>query len=351
MSKRYGVVRTDRLGDVILTLPTASAIKRAEPDAEVFFVVRRYAAPLLRGNPFVDRVVVAEDLFEGTGLWERVRRIRALRLDVAFLVYPRFGLASAFRLAGVPVRVGSGYRWYSFLFNRKVYEHRKDAKRHELEYNLALLERVGVPVETGVDKVEFGLRPAPDAVESVRRILAERDVEEGAALIGMHPGSGGSAADLPIERFAALARRVAESLPVRVVVTGAEGERPLAARLAETSNRAIDLAGALSLTELVALIDGCAVFVANSTGPLHIAAALGKAVVGFYPTFAAASKERWGPYGSKRAVLEPTSEGEGAERDMASVDLDAAFVEIEKFFNLSEFHRDEESSRQSGLSE
>jgi ADP-heptose:LPS heptosyltransferase len=351
MSKRYGVVRTDRLGDVILTLPTASALKRAEPDAEVVFVVRRYAAPLLRGNPFVDRVVVLEELFENAGFGERVRRIRALRLDVVFLVYPRFALAAAFRLAGVPVRVGSGYRWYSFLFNRKVYEHRKDAKRHELEYNLGLLERVGVSAESGFDNVEFGLRPVPEAVESVRRILAERGVKENEALVALHPGSGGSAADLPIEKFATLARRVAASLRARVVVTGSEGERPLAARLAETSNRAIDLAGALSLTELVALIDRCAVFVANSTGPLHIAAAVGTPVVGFYPTFAAASKERWGPYSSQRAVLEPTSRSEGDERDMASVDLDAAFVEIEKFYKLSEFHSDENSPRQTGLSE
>ena len=71
-----------------------------------------------------------------------VAEVRTRNFDLVFHTHPSLRLALMTWLAGIPVRVGTGYRWYSFLFNRKVWEHRSDARFHELEYNLHLLNVV-----------------------------------------------------------------------------------------------------------------------------------------------------------------------------------------------------------------
>ena len=89
-----------------------------------------------------------------------------------------------------------------------------------------------------------------------------------------------------------------------IILTGSNSEIELCERLA-IGNNAINLSGKFSLEELIALISISDLFVANSTGPLHIAAALGKPVVGFYPPVPALSATRWGPYTNKKALFIP----------------------------------------------
>src|SRR3972149_8448393 len=138
--RRFLIVRTDRIGDVILTLPMARALKLRRPDAHVAVLIRSYTAELARADRNVDEIIALDG---GRPSWTgTIARLREAQFDVVFHTHPMARLAFIALLAGIPVRVGTGFRWYSFLFNRRVYEHRKDAARHELEYNLNLLGAV-----------------------------------------------------------------------------------------------------------------------------------------------------------------------------------------------------------------
>jgi ADP-heptose:LPS heptosyltransferase len=155
-------------------------------------------------------------------------------------------------ITGIPIRIGTGYRWYSFLFNRKVYEHRKDAQRHELEYNLNLLQAIGCSVSH--EAIVPRLKIHPSAADKVSRVLEDKGIRESDQIVILHPGSGGSARDWAPGNFGELARRL-ETLPgVRVIITGGKGEHEIVSHVHSFVPRlGIAIVDSLSLSEYAAL--------------------------------------------------------------------------------------------------
>lgn len=296
------IFRTDRIGDVVLTLPLASALRRQYPGERVLFCAQRYAAAIPRLCPDVDEVVeIAERDVRNPFPLARLLRQRQVRL--VLFAYPRPGLALAAALARVPLRVGTAYRWYAPLFTHRHHEHRRESVRHERDYNLSLLGALGSVPE------DF---PAPrlvlDAAQRTagRRILEESGIAAGRVVL-LHPGSGGSAKDWPMERMSALARDVmARHADVRVLFSASTEELPRVRALREgLDHRAHVLPRGLALTELAAVLAAVDCVVANSTGPLHMAAALGTPVLGLYPFQRECHPRRWGPLGTATRVLMP----------------------------------------------
>jgi heptosyltransferase-3 len=141
---------------------------------------------------------------------------------------------------------------------------------------------------------------------SVETHLRELGVKEGEPLIVLHPGSHGSARNWSPEKFAELAGLLAGHKDVRLVVTGGSGEEEIAQEVINHAGpRALKLVDTFSLLEYAALAKRASLFVANSTGTLHIAAAVGTPVIGFFPQQPSLSAKRWGPYASKRMLFTP----------------------------------------------
>lgn len=299
------IIRTDRIGDVTLTLPMAHAIKKFYPGAQVAFLVREYTRPLAENNKYIDETIVLKEKNGKILYGENIELLK--KFDVCFLVHPTFELALLVYLSGIKIRAGTGYRWYSFLFNRKIYEHRKYAEKHELEFNLSMLNVIGINYETMADNIDFGLCPDVGATEKVKAYLKNNGIDPESKLIIVHPGSGGSSVDLPFDKMKQLTTKLSEINGVEILITGGKPEAELCSRLI-VSKKTKNLAGVFNLKELIALISLSDILIANSTGPIHIAAALNKFVVGFYPKVVSCSAERWGPYTDNKAVFKPEME-------------------------------------------
>jgi heptosyltransferase-3 len=139
----YVVARTDRIGDLMLSLPVAEAIKTIQPEARVIYVVSPQTSELAAACPFVDSVIQYDESGRDPGEFFRLlSRLRQLRADTALILRPVFMVGLACLFAGIPRRVGTAYRFCSPLFNRRVKEHRKFADKHELDYNLNILRAV-----------------------------------------------------------------------------------------------------------------------------------------------------------------------------------------------------------------
>ncbi|MCZ6774984.1 MAG: glycosyltransferase family 9 protein [Ignavibacteria bacterium] len=300
--KRILLVRTDRLGDVILTLPLLPHLRKCFPDAYVALLLRRYTGAIAEGNPYVDELLWYDDEQHLLPFRAMLQTIRKKRFDAVIVVYPTTRLAWLIFRAGIPFRIGTGYRYYSILFNRKVWEHRKDAKRHEVEYNLMLLKELNCKVE---GKPEFFI-DIPSHVESrVKSLLESSSKKVIDPMVIIHPGTGGSAREWPAADFGRLAGRFLAN-GVQVYITGARGEEQKVQEvLSATGGKAIPFVGRVDLKELAALIRSASLFVSNSTGPLHLAVAVGTPVVGLYPQHTAMSAKRWGPYSGRNRVLVP----------------------------------------------
>lgn len=302
--KNILLVRTDRIGDVILTLPAAAVLKKHFPGCKVTFLVREYTKELAANNPYVDDILLLNEKNGKPEFFSNYKKIADKKFDTVITVFPRFRIALLLFYAGVSCRIGTGYRWYSFLFNKRIYEHRKNGHKHELIHNINLLKAIGVDESITEENCVYGLSPSGVNKDTIEKVFASFNIDPNRKTIIVHPGSGGSAVDLPVEKMKALAELCAGIQNVNVIITGDKKEESICTSF-KTGENVFNLCGMFNLGELVALINRADLLIANSTGPIHIAAALGKHVIGFFPKIKAQSPARWAPFTAKKKIFVP----------------------------------------------
>jgi heptosyltransferase-3 len=299
--EKFLIVRTDRIGDVILSTPVPEALKRRYSESRVAMLVSPYTKDLLKNNPWVDEVVT-----DGNGGFkgfiELIKMLRRKKFDVVVLLRPTLRLAFLLFFSGIKARIGTGYRAYQFLFNYKIYQHRKTIKKHELEYNLDMLS----PLEVSSEKILPRIYLSPEEENSSRKIYDDLNIKEDDLKIVIHPGSGGSSLNYPLEKFVILADKLIEELSAMIILTGNKKELMQSEKMKSLMKyQPFDLTGKTDLRELCSLLKGADLLISNSTGPMHIAAAVGTPVVALFSPLNAASPKRWGPYGEGNEVIMP----------------------------------------------
>jgi ADP-heptose:LPS heptosyltransferase len=323
------VVRNDRLGDVVLILPFLEALHQALPTAQIDVLVRRELADIFLHHPIVHRVLPDE----GEPASALAVKIRAGDYDAIIVINPTWRNGWAAWRSGTPIRVGQGNRAFGLFFNRRVYFHRSRMERHEAEYHLLYLEGLGIVPPPALPQPRITVDP--EAGERVTALLGEAGWDGKKALVGLHPGSGGSSRTWGLPNYAALAQRLLDT-GCAVVVTGGAGEAD-AVELGRKPG-VINMVGRTDLRELIALLAQVRVFVSADTGPMHLCGALGTPTVSVFSPQRGNSPERWHPLGNRWVALKP----EGVEcgkcgRDacpdpncMARVSVDAVFTAIER---------------------
>lgn len=290
--RRIAVVRDDRLGDVVLTLPAIDALRRTYPDAELVAVVAPSLAELVARTAGVDRV--CEATFD---LRDAVERLRALAPDLLVCISRSPVQALAAWRAGIAQRVGPGRRWYSRAFNRRVEVSRRAGGRHEVEYALDFAHRAGACAAPA----RFPLDLRGEDRAAAERTLAA--LPRGAPFVVLHPGRGGSCPGWPVECFMDLAAGLLGAGIGVVLSIGPADE--VEARAFGGRN---ELAGRITtlrdpLPVLAAILERAAAVVASSTGPLHLAAAVGSSTLALHAPWPGCAPERWGPYADRGWAL------------------------------------------------
>jgi ADP-heptose:LPS heptosyltransferase len=303
--EKFLVVRTDRMGDVILSTPVLEAIKSTLPQSRVTIMVSPYTKDVLNNNPHLDDVIIDDhkNMHRGIkGFFRLAGKLRNEKFDVSVLLHPTFRLASLLFLSRISYRIGTGYRWYQIFFNRKVYQHRKKNLKHESDYNMDLLKPLGISSQRIFPKVYLS-----KAEENFAdRIFEDFKIKKEDIVLAIHSGSGNSSLNLPIKRLAQAADSLIQNMKARVILTGTEEERGLA-NLMESymRNKPINLVGQTNLRELASLLKRVDVLISNSTGPMHLSAALGTPTVAIFCPVFAAGPIRWGPCGEGHEVVLP----------------------------------------------
>lgn len=289
------IVRLGGIGDAVLALPVATAVRAACSGARISMLVAESAAPIFDGHPDVQRVKTA------TGN-ERLRDLIGLfrdEVDAVVFLMPYRRLMWAAWLAGVRIRVATGYRLHSILANRRVYQHRKYFTKHESEYNLDLLRGLGIE---------------PVSLQTPSLVLAESERRWGMDRIGLlpprrvvvHPG-GVTSRRWSSRRYWDLACRMTEQ-GVGIVLTGSAAEQAVLFNEVPDARRERNgiahLMGQLQLRELMAVIAASQALVSGSTGPAHLAAALGVPTVSLFDPRGLSAPIRWRPLGNG-VVLRP----------------------------------------------
>jgi ADP-heptose:LPS heptosyltransferase len=298
------VSRTDAIGDVVLTLPVAGWLKLRYPSCRVVLLGRSYTAAVAAACPWVDAFLDVDKLAQLPAK-EQLTQFQRWEATAIVHVFPNKWLAQLAQQAGIPVRIGTRNRMFHWLScNRLVALSRRHSPLHEAELNLQLLAPLGYQQPLALPAIAELVRllPAVPLPPQFQQVLAAR--QPGQLNIILHPRSRGSAREWGLVHFGQLARLLhAAGHRVFVSGTAAEGEE-LAPWLREhTAYLAADLTGQLALPEFLAFIAAADGLVAGSTGPLHLAAALGRHALGLYPPIKPMHPGRWGPLGPHAAYL------------------------------------------------
>lgn len=283
--KRLLIVGPGGLGDTVLTLPALRRIRQASPTTEITWVGRRAYAGIVALMGVAD--------FEASEDFAARFDPRAFDAILSFADLGADFFGGMERLAGVALRIGpAAARQRPRWFNQLVWTSRFGRPRHEAQRDLRLLRPFGAGAAAGGSELRASMSlRAPEAA-------LPADLTAGGAVV-LHPFSMGHAREWPVDHWKSLAHALV-SQGRGVVFTGsaAEGERFAAAwPRAERPAGVHDAFGRLDLTQLAALLGRAAAVVACSTGPLHLAAALGTPTLGLYVPRKGLGVERWAALG------------------------------------------------------
>ncbi len=303
-----------------MTVPLLVALKKTFPRASVTFLVSNTTAPLFQGQPFFDELWTYDPTgrHQGRrGFKQLVRTLGGAAFDAALMVYPERRLSWAMVRAGVPMRVGTGRRWWSWMYTRRVRHSRKAVEKHEADYNLDLLRALGSAATLEYPRLEVS-----DAhLAEVKTRLQALGHNRSKPLILVHPGGRGSSANWQPQCYAALLTCLAEDLTCTLVLTGTGKELDLARKI-ETMAKALAprpwkgqlkvMDPAVALNQLPALMATGAMVICGNTGPMHIAAAVGTPVTAVFPPSGVTGPKRWGPLAKEGMIF--TASGDPHER-------------------------------------
>ncbi|MBI3321471.1 MAG: lipopolysaccharide heptosyltransferase II [Candidatus Omnitrophica bacterium] len=302
--KRILVIRLDRLGDVVLSTPVLQALREHVPHAFIAMMVRPACRDVVAGHPSLNEVIVYEKEGAQRSLLGTVRFARGLRryaFDTALILHPTNRSHWIPRLAGIPVRIGYN-RKSAWLLTHRLPHRKQRGDKHEAEYTLELLRIFGL--HPG--------RPHPlvsvqaGAQERLASVLTDQGFNATARVVAIHPAASCPSKRWMPERFAEVADRLIEQVNVQVVLVAGVAEiGPARAVEGAMRHRALNLAGKLSVAELAALLQRCALLISNDSGPVHVAAAVGTPVVAIFGrNQRGLSSRRWGPLGEGHVILQ-----------------------------------------------
>lgn len=315
-SPRILISRLSAIGDCILTMPLATALRRAFPGAFIAWGVQGASAPLIERHPCVDLAmcISKQEFSSPLGLWKLRQRLQAQKFDIAIDPQGLTKSALVSWLSGAPRRIGFARpvaREISPWLQTDLVHSRQP---HVVDRYLELLKPLGVKEP----QVEFQFPSDAAARVQLTPFLDQPRLRQGFAVV--NPGAGWDSRLWPVERYGEVAKFLASAHRLSTVVVWAgERERAWAEEIAKFSENNAILAPKTSLLELGELLRHARIFVGSDTGPLHMAAAVGVSCVGIHgPT----RPENSGAYGTGHKAVQAYYQG-GTSRERRSAGNEA----------------------------
>lgn len=303
MSKKALLVRLDKIGDLVLTIPADQQPSLAE--YQCTWIVSQ-------GMGFVpSHAVPQRRFFELEKNWSlsNFKKLQTLlkeiEPDVTISFQAPWWVNFAFFIHGVKKRIGVLSKWHSYLFlNTGIRQKRSDAEYNELEYNHQLVHQ-GMGDTRTITYPYLTLAPEELSSTPLPELPSEYVV--------VHPGMAGSARNWTTPQYVELIEKLSEK--VSVIITGTKADAPyiapiqtaisLKSSIGETFKNVYWFNEKLHLKQLLLVLSQAKHVVAPSTGVLHLAASLGTSVTGIYSPVRVQKATRWGPKGKNAKTLTP----------------------------------------------
>ena len=305
--QRILILRTDRLGDVLLSTPVVKALRQSFPQSYISMLVSPYTKDVLDGNLALDEIITFDkDAKNSQGWWATFTFIQFLRkkkFDLAIVLHPTIRMHLLTFLAGIPKRLGYD-RKFGFLLTDRIKHTKQYGQKHESEYALDLVRYLGI---VPIDKTLF-MPIKQESEKWVEVLFSQAQIKDSDKLLVIHPAASCHSRIWPGERFAQVADKLAGQYGFKVIiVSGPKDIQKAEVVIKNMRIKALNLAGKTSISQLASLLNRCQLFISTDSGPMHIASALGVPVITIFGrSQAGLSPQRWGSLGEKSRVLHKT---------------------------------------------
>ena len=330
------VIRNDKLGDFMLAWPAFAMLKASEPSLKLTALVPAYTVDIAHACPYLDNVIIDAPKGDKAAFQRVINEIKAQRFDAMISFFSNTHNAKLAWKCRIPYRLAPATKWVQFFYNHRLTQRRSQSTKPEFEYNLdlarAFLRDHKIPVvEPHTPYLSF----EQSAVDFQREFLCgQLNIDTSKKWIFLHSGSGGSANNLSLTQYAQLIQGLLRHLDVYVILTAGPTESEKAHELAglvqdprvviyDKNNGLVDFALSLACAD---------VFIAGSTGPLHLSGALNVPTIGFYPSRRSATPLRWQPINDahKHLAFCPPND-KASQTDLTQIKIEEKLDDIIRF--------------------
>ena len=286
------------LGDSVMSLPGLELFQRVHPSAELTMLVKPGLSLFWSMHPFLDRILPLEEGIKGT--CSTVRLVKQGHYSCAYILPHSLRSALIPFLARIPSRVGLPGPFRHSLLTEVVPPPSDHQQQHQAYEYMNLL----APGMEGSLKIESRLQPPPEAYENAQHLLQGAD----RPFVVLVPGAArGPSKQWPAHHFIALGKKLVAQGGLHVVALGTGAETPLCQGVVSSIGKpAMDLSGRTTLTDLASILREASAVVANDSGAMHLASAVGTPVVGL---FGLTDPKKTGPLGSASRVIQKSKNG------------------------------------------
>ena len=312
--KNILIVRTDRIGDVVLTTPAIKVLRQAYPAARISILVAPLTKDLVTGNLYLDEIIVDDrrGVHRGIfGFWHLASVLRQKKFDLAIVYHTKKRTNFLCWAAGIPRRTGCKNEKFGFLLNDPIRDERHFGKQHEAQYCLDVLKHLGISGNSIFDKSPQDLADdlyipvSADSWAWIEGLCREQHLSGKERLIAIHPGASDPAKCWSEGQFAELIDQLVNRYQARIVLIGAPQIAGVARRIISGIHvPVLDLTGKTTVGQMAGLLKRCNLLVSNDSGPVHIAVGVKTPCVSIFTrNQPGINPQRWQPFGKLSRVV------------------------------------------------
>ena len=288
--------------------PIVREIKKTFPDSFIATLTQPHTSKILINNPYVDKILT-DDLKKDT-FWKVVKKLRKLKFTDGLLVMPRERAAYQMFLAGVKNRIGVGHKLYEVItLMKSVSRNKYIPLRHEADYSMDLARKIGIKS----NNLSPEIFPTENEILWGKEFLENINVHYYDFNIIIHIGSGDSSPNWSEDKYFELIKNILREhnqKHLKILLTAREMSSIFLGKIDQLNEgRIVNISGKVDdLRDLIKIISNVNLLVTSSTGPIHLASALGIKTIGLYCKRPMDCTKKWGALGINAINIEVSKE-------------------------------------------
>lgn len=298
--KKLLVIRNDKIGDFMVCFPAFAMLKQSMPEVTITALVPNYTAPLAELCPAIDNVIIDTANKKDNNEFNRIlQAVKNEQFDAVICFVSDWYNAKLTWHSGIKYRLAPATKLFQFLYNHRLTQRRSQSAKAESEYNLDLARAFLAQHNVNIVEPKTPYLAFDEATIQAQKtkLCNQLNITTNKKWLFVHSSTGGSANNLSLEQYAELIQGILAEFKCYVVLTAGKGESEKANRLAQKVNNSNVVVYDQNdgLTDFSCSLACADLFIAGSTGPLHISGALNIPTIGFYPSRLSAIPRRWKP--------------------------------------------------------